>query len=131
MMGASTWVLIKTRIRPFVHFWDTWTTPEATVKFYGRNKFDQASQIGGWKQVQAVGACYAYPRGVWEDGGYGIPFDWTSDYGCEHNYLCENARRNGVAVYLDYNVKLWREPIVYPAIKRFRCSAGEFLKGRM
>jgi hypothetical protein len=131
VMGASTWSLNKTRIRSFVHFWDTWTTPEATIRFYGKNKFERARQMIGRREVNAVGACYIYPRIVWENKGYGLPSDWTPDYGCEHNYLCENARRKGIGVYLDYDVKLWREPTVYPPIKRIRCSAGEFLRGKM
>jgi len=131
IIGASTWSLNKTRIRPFVHFWDTWTTPEASVRFYGKSKFERARQMIGQREVKAVGACYIYPRMVWENGGYGVPSNWTPDYGCEHNYLCENAKRDGVTAYLNYDVKLWREPTVYPPTKRIRCSAGEFLRGKM
>ncbi|HEV2119227.1 MAG TPA: hypothetical protein VGS11_03825 [Candidatus Bathyarchaeia archaeon] len=131
IMGASTWALNKTRIRPFVHFWDTWTTPEATIRLYGRKKFEQARQIIGLRKVKAVGACYIYPRIVWERGGYGLPSDWTPEYGCEHNYLCDISRRNGITACLNYSVKLWREPTVYAPIKRLRCSAGELLRGKM
>jgi len=107
ILGGGIWVLDKTRLNPRIRFWDTWTTPElAKVKY--------APQMTGKVPVRAVGACYLYPRYIWERVGYGVPEDL---HGCEHNYLCE---RSGMNVYLSLDVKLWRQPLVYSWPKRVR-----------
>jgi hypothetical protein len=107
ILGGGIWVLDKTRLSPRVRFWDTWTTPELTNMKY-------ISHMTGRVPVRAVGACYLYPRRIWEKVGYGIPEDL---HGCEHNYLCE---RSGSEVYLSLGVRLWRRPVVYSWPKRLR-----------
>lgn len=129
ILGASTWQLDKTRIRPRIKFFDSWTTPEATSfklsgleADYPKGYAPQNIQKKNWLKVRAVGACYVYPRYVWEENRYGIP---ESD-GCEHNFLCEHSR---LPVWLSPNVNLWREPVVYSWPKRIRCTLnlGQFL----
>jgi hypothetical protein len=118
IVGASTWILDSTRMKPRIRFYDNWTTPE------GLNlNWKIAKQKGGTIRVRAVGGCYLYPRFAWERASYGVPDDL---HGCEHNWLCE---KNSLPVLLTLNVALWREPIVYSWRKRFRSSLhlGRFL----
>ena len=107
IVGASTWFLDKTRLRPRIRFWDTWITPEAE---------NFRLPIGGehhdWVKVRAVGACYLYPRRVWEEHHYDVPKE-----GGEHVSLC---MASGLPVWLSLNVKLWRDPVVYSWRKRLR-----------
>src|SRR6266567_6304393 len=111
ILGASTWIHDKTRVLPKLRFFDLWTTPEG--RFITP---DYASNHGGLVPVRAVGACYVYPRSVWEKVGYGVVDDL---HGCEHNWLCE---RSGLPVTLSLNEMLWREPVVYSWPKRVRMS---------
>ncbi len=129
ILGASTWIIDKTRIRTRVRFFDSWTTPEAAnltpSAVGGEREADNSPRNSlptGWLSVRAVGACYLYPRHVWEQNRYGLP---ETD-GCEHNFLCE---RSGLPVWLSFNTRLWRDPIVYSWPKRIRCSLhlGRFL----
>lgn len=121
ILGASTWQLNKTRLRSGVHFFDTWTTPEATNLRLKDNSVHFGQDIKpeldqkDWMKVAAVGCCYVFPRSVWEGIGYGVP----ERYGCEHNFLCEGS---GLPVWLSLSVKLWRDPIIYPWVKRVRMS---------
>ncbi len=119
ILGASTWVHDKTRIRSSKHFFDGWTTPEG-------NGFtpEVAKSQGGRVRVPAVGACYIYPREVWEKVGYGVPEDL---HGCEHNWLCEGS---GLHIYLSLNEMLWHDPVTYSWLKRVRCSLhlGRFVR---
>jgi hypothetical protein len=107
ILGGGVWVLDKTRLSPRIRFWDTWTTPELA-------KMKYIPQMTGRVSVRAVGACYLYPRNIWEKIGYGVPEDL---HGCEHNYLCEMSR---LGVYLSLDVSLWRKPLVYSWPKRVR-----------
>ncbi len=111
ILGASTWWVDKTRITPRIRFYDIWTTRGQERKAGNRAR--------GIAEVNAVGACYVFPRSFWAARRYGIPHDWTPDYGCEHNFLCE-----GQSCFLDYDAKLYREPIIYSMSKRIRCSLG-------
>jgi hypothetical protein len=111
ILGASTWILDKTRIRSRLRFYDGWTTPEA-LHLDPREIESKGGIIG----VKAVGGCYLYPITVWKKTQYGVPEDL---HGCEHNWLCENS---GLPVFLSLNEMLWREPIVYPLLKRVRVS---------
>lgn len=121
ILGASTWVHDKTKIRPSKHFFDGWTTPEGH-----RFTPELAKSQGGLVRVQAVGGCYIFPRGVWEKVAYGVPQDL---HGCEHNWLCEGS---GLHVYLSLNEMLWHDPVVYSWPKRVRCSLhlGRFIPRR-
>ena len=111
IVGASTWILDKTKIRPRDRFYDYWTTPE------GLNlNWKDVRKKGGVIQVRAVGGCYMYPRSVWERMSYGVPDDL---HGCEHNWLCE---KSALPVLLTLNVALWRDPIVYSWPRRLRSS---------
>ncbi len=111
ILGASTWILDKTRVRSRLRFYDSWTTPE------GSNlKLHEAEKTGGIIKVRAVGGCYLYPRSVWEKTRYDVPEDL---HGCEHNWLCEHS---GLPVYLSLNQMLWHEPVAYSMLKRLRVS---------
>jgi len=111
ILGASTWILDKTRIRSQYRFYDGWTTPEALEL-----EPHQIEKEGGVIRAKAVGGCYLYPRTVWEKTPYDVPEDL---HGCEHNWLCEHS---GLPVFLSLNEMLWREPLVYPLSKRIRVS---------
>jgi hypothetical protein len=118
ILGASAWILDKTRIRSRLRFYDGWTTPEGT-----RLKLQEVEKTGGFIRARSVGGCYLYPRWVWERVRYGVPQDL---HGCEHNWLCEHS---GLPVLLSLNQRLWREPVVYSWAKRIRVSlhAGKLL----
>jgi hypothetical protein len=122
IVGASTWILDKTKVRSRDRFYDYWTTPEGLSL-----NWRKVRQQGGTTQVRAVGGCYLYPRFVWERTSYGVPDDL---HGCEHNWLCE---KSSLPVLLSLNVTLWREPIVYSWPKRIRSSLhlGRFFERRM
>ncbi len=122
IVGASTWILDKTKVRSRDRFYDYWTTPEGLSL-----NWRKVRQQGGMTQVRAVGGCYLYPRFVWERTSYGVPDDL---HGCEHNWLCE---KSSLPVLLSLNVTLWREPIVYSWPKRIRSSLhlGRFFEHRM
>lgn len=107
LLGASTWFQDRTRIVPRIRFWDSWITPEAAHLRLPANRTE-----ANWMRVRAVGACYAFPRKVWEAHPYSVPA-----HGGEHTALCESS---GLAVWLSLGVQLWREPIVYPWGKRIR-----------
>jgi len=111
ILGASTWILDKTRVGSRSRFYDGWTTPEAL-------DLDphEVEKEGGMIRARAVGGCYLYPRTVLDRTHYDVPRDL---HGCEHNWLCENS---GLPVFLSLNEMLWREPIVYPRLKRMRVS---------
>jgi hypothetical protein len=111
ILGASSWVYDKTRVRPRFRFYDGWTTPEGMSL-----ELRKVQRDGRMIRVRAVGGCYLYPRWVWEKIGYGVPADL---HGCEHNWLCENS---GLPVFLSLNVRLWREPIIYSRLKRLRMT---------
>ena len=122
ILGASTWRPTKTGMRSTNSFYDTWTTPEGVGL-----RWEDARERGGLLRVRSVGGCYLYPRFVWEKYGYGVPEDL---HGCEHNWLCE---RSGLPVFLSFNERLWREPLVYPPLKRIRFSLhlGRFLSSKI
>jgi hypothetical protein len=111
IVGASSWIFDKTRIRPLYRFYDGWTTPEGMSL-----RLDEVERSGGTIRVKAVGGCYLYPRWVWEKIHYGVPDDL---HGCEHNWLCE---RSGLPVILSLNERLWRQPVIYSMRKRIRMS---------
>jgi hypothetical protein len=107
ILGGAVWFLDKTKLLPRIRFWDTWTTPEL-------KELEFPPKSSGKVAVKAVGACYLYPKEVWQRFGYGVPEDL---HGCEHNYLCEMS---GLEIYLSLNASLWRPPLVYPWPKRIR-----------
>jgi hypothetical protein len=111
ILGASSWIYDKTRIRPKYRFYDGWTTPE------GLNlRLEEVKRNGGTIRVNAVGGCYIYPTWVWEKIHYGVPEDL---HGGEQNWLCEHS---GLPIFLSLNERVWREPIIYPRGKRLRMS---------
>ena len=119
ILGASSWIHDLTRIRALYRFYDGWTTPEAI-----RLKLKNVERSGGMMKVSSVGGCYLYPKWVWEKTKYATPEDL---HGCEHNWLCEHSE---LPVFLSLNETLWREPLVYPWLKRVRMSLhiGRFLR---
>lgn len=125
ILGATTWALHKTSLIPKVAFYDTWTSIEA--RFVPLNYQPAKDPLVGQfitpipnvMPVRSVGACYIFPRSVWDRGTrYGVLDDL---HGCEHNYFCESAN---IPTYLDFNVRLWRGPFSYPLPKRVRVSLG-------
>jgi hypothetical protein len=123
IVGASTWIRDKTRLKSRTSFYDTWTTPEGLGI-----DWKTARSIGGIIRVKAVGGCYVYPRYIWERVSYGAPDDL---HGCEHNWLCEKSM---LPVLLSFDIMLWRERegTVYSWPKRLRMSLhlGRFLNFR-
>ena len=111
ILGASSWIYDKTRIRPKYRFYDSWTTPEGV-----NLRLKEVEREGGLLSVKAVGGCYLFPVSVWQKIRYDVPEDL---HGCEHNWLCEHS---GLPVFLSLNERMWREPITYPRGKRVRMS---------
>ncbi len=125
IMGGTTWALHKRTIRPRIAYYDYWSTIEARfIRFEFEPETD--GLVGYFRRplpnlmpVRSVGGCYIFPRSVWDRNvRYGVLDDL---HGCEHNFLCE---KSGLPVYLDFNVRLWREPRAYPWTKRLRVSLG-------
>ena len=123
ILGATTWFVDRTRIIPKTRFYDSWTSIEARFIHVDYLPVQDplvgqyATPMPNLMPVRSVGACYIFPREIWDKGvRYGVLNDL---HGCEHNYLCESAR---LSVYLDFNVRLWREPLSYPLGKRLRVS---------
>jgi hypothetical protein len=119
ILGASTWFFDLRRIRARWRFYDSWTTPEGSLL-----ELSEAVRAGGIIEVKAVGACYIYPRWVWEKNRYDVLEDLR---GCEHNWLCEQS---GLPVYLSLSRRLSRGPVRYPWLKRIRVSLhlGRFVR---
>ncbi len=123
ILGATTWFVDKTRIIPKTRFYDSWTTIEARftpvdyLPVLDPLVGQFATPMPNLMPVRSVGACYIFPREIWDKGvRYGV---FNDLHGCEHNYLCESGR---LSVYLDFNARLWREPLSYPLRKRLRMS---------
>jgi hypothetical protein len=111
ILGASTWFYDQRRIMPRYRFYDSWTTPEGI-----RLNLTDVEHSGGTMKVKSVGACYVYPRWVWEKVRYDVLEDL---HGCEHNWLCEHS---GLPVYLSLSRRLSRGPVRYPWTKRIRVN---------
>jgi len=111
ILGASTWFYDQRRIIPRYRFYDSWTTPEGS-----QLTLTDAERRGGMMKVKSVGACYVYPRRVWEKVRYDVLEDL---HGCEHNWLCEHS---GLPVYLSLSRRLSRGPVRYTWPKRIRVN---------
>jgi hypothetical protein len=114
ILGATIWINPRSRIRDYlsggkIEFYDKWAVPDARFLPYGwKPQTDVISQylvvpIKGLYPVCSVGACYIFPRSVWDSGVRYAPVEDLS--GCEHNCLC---KASGLKIYLDFNVALWR-----------------------
>jgi len=108
IVGASTWYVDKSRIRPVFRFYDIWSTPEMKHRIWKQ----QQDLPTGRLSVSSVGACYIYPKWVWEKYGYGIPEPFPSA-GIFHNWLCV---KSGLPVFLDCDARLWRTHADSPGI---------------
>ncbi len=104
-------------------FWDTWATPELTDIPVGRE---------GWLKVRGCGGFTIYPRWLWEERGFGVPYPFPES-GCEVNYLCNDPR---IETYVTLNVKPERatpkELLSKPLSHRLRTrlALGRLLGGR-
>lgn len=108
ILGASTWYYDQSKVRAVYRFYDFWSTPEMEGKAWRRFR----DLPTGLLPVSSVGACYIYPRWVWEKYGYGIPEPFP-DSGIFHNWLC---KKSGLPVFLDCDVRLWRSHADSPGI---------------
>jgi len=120
VLGASIWFEDKSRIRPFISYYDTMSIREwKDRRWRGRKHLPT-----GLMKASGVGGCWIFPRSVWlSSGGFHI---------LSSEMLTSRCIGIQEAV-LDCDVKLWRTPQDnpnihhYPWSKRIRCSVGEFL----
>ena len=108
IIGASTWYYDKSRVRPVYRFYDYWSTPEMEKRTWSRLRDLPTGLI----RVTSVGACYIYPKWVWQEYGYSIPEPFP-DGGIFHNWLC---KKSGLPVFLDCDARLWRTHADSPGI---------------
>lgn len=122
IMGAPTWALHKATLKPKLAFYDTWSTPE--MENYTIPPFVMPSGI---VRVSSVGACYIYPRWVWDRYQYQIPEPFP-DAGIYHNWLCQ---KSGLPVFINFDAKLWRTHADNPDIPSYSIPHRALITLRM
>lgn len=96
VLGGAPW-FNDTSVWPSKRkFWDTWATPELAIVPVGQT---------GWLRVRGCGGFTIYPRWLWEERGFGVPYPFPES-GNEVNYLCANSK---VPSFVSLNVKPKRE----------------------
>lgn len=128
IVGASSWCAqpnsvslnaysVRNMARLFTKpiFYDTWVTPEVLA-------LELPYFTTGIMRVNAVGACFIFPRWVWEKH----PF---SHNGLESENTCF-CRESGLSCFLSFNARVWHPS--YSLIKRLRVKLAlgrSFRKG--
>ena len=106
ILGASVWYWARKRIRPWIAYYDTLSVPE----FYGKRWWNLRSLPKGTIPVTGVGACWIFPRVVWErTKGFTIPSPPQAG-----SSRCLDT--TGYRVLLDCNSRLWRTHETNPGI---------------
>jgi hypothetical protein len=106
ILGASIWYWARRRIRPWIAYYDTLSTPE----FEGRRWWRLKELPVGIIPVSGVGACWIFPREVWErTDGFVIPSPPQAG-----SSRCLNTA--GHRILLHCNTRLWRTHQTNPAI---------------
>jgi hypothetical protein len=106
VLGASIWYWARRRIRPWIAYYDTLSVPE----FKGKRWWSLRSLPQGTIPVTGVGACWIFPREVWErTDGFTIPVPPQAG-----GSRCLNT--SGHNVSLDCNSRLWRTHQTNPDI---------------
>jgi len=106
IVGASIWYWAKKRIRPWIAYYDTLSAPE----FRGRSWRNIRSLPSGIIPVSGVGACWIFPRKVWERSqGFDVPSPPQAG-----SSRCLDT--SGYRIMLDCNSRLWRTHETNPAI---------------
>jgi len=106
ILGASIWYWAKRRIRPWIGYYDTLSAPEFKGKTWKRVRDLPTGVIS----VSAVGACWIFPRRVWErTDGFRIPSPPQAG-----SSRCLDT--SGYRIMLDCNCRLWRTHETNPAI---------------
>lgn len=114
VLGGSTWVLGK-QFRDNNHFWDTWTTPEASQY----NLYDVARVRPAHLRVQGVGGVIVFPRLLWDMGArFKARKNWHRGLGCEMNGFCEEADSFGYPSLLCFD-GLFEHPSGVPVMRQF------------
>jgi hypothetical protein len=106
ILGASIWYWARRRIRPWIAYYDTLSVPE----FQGKRWWKLRDLPRGLIPVTGVGACWIFPRRVWErTNGFTIPSPpQAGSSRCLNTY--------GYRILLDCNIRLWRTHQTNPAI---------------
>jgi hypothetical protein len=119
ILSSTNWFWDNSRVPPKLRYWDTWATPEMKDRSY--EYYPRHDGIpDGWERVGGCGGFTLYPRWVWEKQGYGMP-DPFPETGNEVNYLCQCP---GIASYVTFNVKPFRETPRRSIINRIRTTIG-------
>lgn len=123
ILGASIWFWNRSHLRPYIQYYDTLSVREMRdKKWYSLDELPR-----GLSKVSGVGACFVFPRSVWErSGGFFIPDQEPQAGGSR------GLETDGYDILLDCDERLWRTPSNnpgipnYPLLKRARVSLGEF-----
>lgn len=106
ILGASIWYWSKKRIRPWIAYYDTMSAPE----FKGNSWKNSRALPRGIIPVSGVGACWIFPRMVWErTSAFTIPSPPQAG-------SSRGLDTSGYRVLLDCNSRLWRTHETNPAI---------------
>lgn len=106
ILGASIWYWARKRIRPWIAYYDTLSVPE----FHGKRWWNLRNLPNGIIPVTAVGACWIFPRRVWErTDGFTIPSPPQAG-----SSRCLDT--TGYRVLLDCKSRLWRTHETNPGI---------------
>jgi hypothetical protein len=115
ILGASIWYWARRRIKPWIAYYDTMSAPE----FVGKTWKNLRSLPHGIIPVSGVGACWIFPRRIWEHTkGFRVPTPAQAG-----SSRCLDT--SGFRVLLDCDSRLWRthetNPSIpdYPMSKRF------------
>jgi hypothetical protein len=109
ILGASIWYWAKKRILPWIAYYDTLSAPE----FRGKSWRSLGSLPTGIISVSGVGACWIFPRELWErTNGFRIPTPPQAG-------SSRGLDTSGYEVLLDCNSRLWRTHDTNPAIPDF------------
>jgi len=120
ILGASIWFWARRRVRPWIAYYDTLSAPE----FIGKTWRSVRTLPKGIIPVSGVGACWIFPRNVWErSDGFRIPSPPQAG-------SSKGLDTSGYRVLLDCNSRLWRTHETnsaipdFPLHQRMATSAG-------
>jgi|SRR5713101_2912396 len=106
ILGASIWYWAKKRIRPWIAYYDTLSAPE----FRGKSWSSIRCLPRGIISVSGVGACWIFPRIVWErTNGFTIPSPPQAG-------SSRGLDTSGYRILIDCDIRLWRTHETNPAI---------------
>jgi hypothetical protein len=105
VLGASTWFLDSSRIRPCVGFYDNLSIPE----FSGR-RWAYHEMLEGIRSSPSVGGCWIFPRWMWEKSD-GFHIVTREEMTRLRRVNCYDA-----SILMDFDARLWRTHETNPRI---------------